>query len=220
MIIKKRQLFIDAPYIISKSKEEKAKVEEEEKIDFEQFLAEAKKQAEKIILSAHEQAQRIIEEANAQSQRILQEAQIKAQQMQNQLKQKYQEALNIISKFEQNLNSALENISKDLSEVIALLVEKITYREIDKVNLEKKIAEILRKIVAMKSVKVTMSLEDFENHLQLVEQLEDSGVEVTRSSQLKPGEIIVETEVGIINGTREKTKQMVEQIIEEVLGVE
>ncbi len=219
MIIKKRQLFVDAPYIVSKGNSQGKLTDQSQKI-VESIITEAEERAQKIILGAKDQANEIVENAKKESKRIIEEAQKRAEEIQKQIDRYYKQASVILSKFEEKLNSNLNEIAEELSDIVALLVEKITYRELDRVDLERKIHDILKKIVGMKSVKVTMNLIDFDQHKSLVEELESLGVEVNRSAELKQGEIIVDTEIGVINGTKQKARELVEQLVEEVFWSE
>ncbi len=218
MIIKKRQLFLDAPYIITKQKKQEISDSDNEQINAALLISQAEKESEKIILEAKSRAEKIVEDSFKESQRILAEAQKQAEDIQRKAERKYHQVNAIISKFEEALNLNLAKISEDLTDIVALLIEKIVYRELDKTDFEKKIRDILRKVVGMKYVKVTMSLTDFEEHKLLVQEFESLGVEVSKSFELKPGEVIVDTEIGVINGTKQKAKELVEQLIEEVFG--
>jgi len=44
------------------------------------------------------------------------------------------------------------------------------------------------------------------------------GFEVVRSSSLKPGEVLVDTELGVLDGTNRAAVMLVERLIEEVFG--
>lgn len=218
MIIKKRQLFIDSPYILSQTKVTQDPAELLKRA--EQELLDAQQEADQIINKAQMKAQEIIENAKKESQNILEKAKKESLMAQNQIKTTIQTVNKIIEEFQKQLKSKVIDISNQLVDVLHILIKKITYREIDKVDYERKIESILTKIVGMNNIKVTMSVDDFKNLPQLVEQFKAIGVEVTKSNTLKSGDVIVDTQIGIIDGTKQYAYEIIEQLLEEVFGRE
>lgn len=218
MIIKKRQLFIDSPYILSQTKVTQDPAELLKRA--EQELLDAHQEADQIINEAQMKAQEIIENAKKESQNILEKAKRESLMAQNQIKTTIQTVNKIIEEFQKQLKSKVIDISNQLVDVLHILIKKITFREIDKVDYERKIESILTKIVGMNNVKVTMSVDDFKNLPQLVEQFKAIGMEVTKSNTLKSGDVIVDTQIGIIDGTKQYAYEIIEQLLEEVFGRE
>ncbi len=218
MIIKKRQLFIDSPYIFSQTKVTQDPTELLKRA--EQELLDAHQEADQIINKAQMKAQEIIENAKKESQNILEKAKKDSLMAQNQIKTTIQTVNRIIEEFQKQLKSKIIDISNQLVDVLYILIKKITYREIDKVDYERKIESILTKIIGMNNIKVTMSVDDFKNFSQLVEQFKALGVEVTKSNTLKSGDVIVDTQIGIIDGTKQYAHEIIEQLLEEVFGHE
>ncbi|MFN3283029.1 MAG: FliH/SctL family protein [Pseudothermotoga sp.] len=239
MIIKKRQLFIDSPYVLSQTKvtqdpTELLKRAEQELLDAhqeaEQIINEARMKAQEIIENAKKESQNILEKAkkeslmaqnqNKHSKKIFEKEKKQSIMAHNQIKTTIQTVNKIIEEFQKQLKSKVIDISNQLVGVLHILIRKITYREIDKVDYERKIESILTKIIGMKNIKVTMSVDDFKNLPQLVEQFKAIGAEVTKSNTLKSGDVIVDTQIGIIDGTKQYAYEIVEQLLEEVFGRE
>lgn len=218
MIIKKRQLFIDSPYVISQRKVIEDPVEFLKKA--EQVLQDAQKQADQIINNAQIQAQEIIENAKRESQNILEKTKKESLIAQNQIKASIQTLDKIVEEFQKQLKSKVNDISNELIEVLRILIKKIAYREIDKTDYQKKIESILTKVIGMNNIKVTMNTDDFKNFPQLVEQFKSVGVEIVKSNTLKSGDIIVDTEIGVIDGTKQYAIEIIDQLLEEVFGGE
>lgn len=218
MIIKKRQLFMDSPYVLSQRKVI------EDPVDFlkkaEQELQDAQRQADQIINNAQIQAQEIIENAKRESQNILEKAKKESLSVQNQIKASIQTLDKIVGEFQKQLKSKVSDISNELIEVLRILIKKIAYREIDKTDYQKKIENILTKVVGMNNIRVTMNTDDFRNFPQLVEQFKSVGVEIIESNTLKSGDIIVDTEIGVIDGTKQYAIEIIDQLLEEVFGRE
>ncbi len=218
MIIKKRQLFIDSPCVLSQAKTVQDPAEFLKKA--EQELNNAHRQAEQIINDAQTHAQKIVENAKKEAQSILENAKKEALTVQNQIKITSQILNKIAEEFQKQLRSKVSDISHQLTDVLYILVKKITYKEIDRVNYQEKIQNILNRIVGMSNIRVTMNANDFEDFPQLVEQFKSIGAEVVKSATLKRGDIIVDTEIGLIDGTNQYAIEIVDQILEEVFGHE
>lgn len=218
MIIKKRQLFIDSPYVISQRRVIEDPVEFLKKA--EQVLQDAQKQADQIINSAQIQAQEIIENAKRESQNMLEKTKKESLIAQNQIKVSIQTLDKIVEEFQKQLKSKVNDICSELTEILHILIKKIAYREIDKTDYQKKIENILTKVVGMNNIRVTMSTDDFRNFPQLVEQFKSIGVEIIKSNTLKSGDIIVDTEIGVIDGTKQYAIEIIDQLLEEVFGRE
>ncbi|MEJ5228483.1 MAG: FliH/SctL family protein [Pseudothermotoga sp.] len=219
MIIKKRQLFIDSPYIanrVVKPTEDPAELLKKA----EQQLKEAQEQAKKIVESAQLQAQSIVDEAKEQANKIVESAKKESLAIQNQIKTSTELLEKIVKKFNEELRSKTTEISNSLSEAVFLLVKKITYREIDKVDYQKRIEEILTRIVGMNNVKVTVNQSDFEAFPQMMEKLKTMGIEVVKSAKLQRGDILVDTEFGVIDATQGYLLKVIDQLFEEVFGSE
>ncbi|HOJ87972.1 MAG TPA: FliH/SctL family protein [Pseudothermotoga sp.] len=218
MIIKKRQLFIDSPYVFSQTKATEDPTELFKKA--EQELRDAHEQANQIINEAQLKAKQIIENAKKDSQSILEKSKKEAELAQSQMKATVQTLNKIVEEFRKQLNSKIADISNELTEILHILTKKMAYREINKVDYQKKIENILSKIIGMSNIKVTMNTEDFESFPQIVEQFKSLGMELVKSAALKRGEIIVDTEIGVIDGTNQYLTQIIDQLLEEAFGSE
>jgi len=217
VIIKKRQLFIDSPYIanrVAKLTEDPMELLKKA----EQQLKEAQEQAKKIVESAQLQAQTIVDEAKEQAKKIVESAKKESLVIQNQIKTSTELLEKIVKKFNEELRSKITEISNSLSETVFELVRKITYREIDKVDYQKKIEEILAKIIGMNNVKVTVNQSDFETFPQIMEKLKALGIEVVKSTKLQRGDVLVDTELGVIDATKGYLLKVTSQLFEEVFG--
>ncbi|MGB9820199.1 MAG: FliH/SctL family protein [Pseudothermotoga sp.] len=218
MIIKKRQLFIDSPYVFSQTKAPEDPTELFKKA--EQELRDAHEQANQIINEAQLKAKQIIENAKKDSQSILEKSKKEAELAQSQMRATVQTLNKIVEEFRKQLNSKIADISNELTEILHILTKKMAYREISKVDYQKKIENILSKIIGMSNIKVTMNTEDFESFPQIVEQFKSLGMELVKSAALKRGEIVVDTEIGVIDGTNQYLTQIIDQLLEEAFGSE
>lgn len=218
MIIKKRQLFIDSPYILSKTETIQDPIELLKKA--EQELQNAQQQADQIINNAQIKAREIVENAKKESQEILEKARKESLAVQNHIKATIQTLEKISEEFQKQLKSKIKDISTEITDILRILIKKISYREIEKIDYQKKIESILTKIVGMKNIKITMNASDFEKFPQLVEQFKSIGAEVIKSTTLKSGDIVIDTEIGVIDGTNQHVTEVMDQLLEEAFGHE
>lgn len=217
MIIKKKQLLIDAPCIVGKHKEE-SRSDENSSFDPAKILEEAKKKAEEILEEARKEATRILNEAKEKQQRLSQEIEAERQQLKKKSAEVSQRLAVLVSNFEKQLEKKKQELSDQLVEVLRVLIEKVAFRYLDGTDFAEKMKKVFSKLSEIKHAKVLVSPQDAENFPEIVKQCEELGFDVVKSSNLKSGEVLVETDLGVLDGTKKAAAMLVEKLIEEVFG--
>jgi len=220
VIIKKRELFVDVPCVISKP--EREKIDDISKISekAQERLRKVELEAKELLQKTQLEAEKILNEAQMKAAQIVEDAKKQAENLQKTAENKVSSVEKIMHDFHDQLMTKTQDILQKLLEVVRVLIEKIAYKEIDKIDYQRKLEYILSKIASMNNVKVTMNFSDFENYPEIVEKFKSAGIEISKSDALTEGEIIVETELGLINGTKSYAIEIVEELIEEVFGHE
>uniref|UniRef100_A0A832MNE9 Flagellar assembly protein FliH/Type III secretion system HrpE domain-containing protein n=1 Tax=Pseudothermotoga hypogea TaxID=57487 RepID=A0A832MNE9_9THEM len=219
MIIKKKQLLIDAPCIIGKK--ERQSNDSNNAFDpatVARILEEAKAKADEILRQAEAEAFKLLNEAKEKRQKMIQEMELERQQFKKHLGELSQRLNILMSNFQKQLEKEREEIFKELIDVLRILIEKIAFKSLDEVDFRQKMNRIFAKLSEVKNAKVILSEKDAESFPEILKQCEEMGFEVVRSSSLKPGEVLVDTELGVLDGTRKAAVMLVEKLIEEVFG--
>lgn len=217
MIIKKKQLLIDAPCIVGRHKEE-SRSDEKDPFDPAKILEEAKKKAEEIVEVAKKEATKILNEAKEKQQKLSQEIEAERQQLKKKSAEVSQKLTALMSSFEKQLEKKKQELSDQLIEVLRVLIEKIAFRYLDETDFSEKMKKVFSKLSEIKHAKVLLSPQDAENFPEIVKQCEELGFDVIKSSNLKPSEVFVETDLGVLDGTKKAATMLVEKLIEEVFG--
>ncbi|MCX7813067.1 MAG: FliH/SctL family protein [Pseudothermotoga sp.] len=216
MIIKKKQLFIDAPCIVGGRKE--TQPENERSFDPTEILQKAEKKAQEIVEEAKREAEKILMEAREKQQKVLQEIEVERQQIKKRSQEVSQRLNVLVSNFERQLEKKKQEISDQLIDALRILIEKLTFRYLDETDFSEKMKKLFSKLSELKRAKVFMSQQDAENFPEIVKQCEELGFDVVKSTTLKPGEVLVETDLGVLDGTKRAATMLVEKLIEEVFG--
>lgn len=217
MIIKKKQLLIDAPCIVGKHTEEN-RSDSKDRFDPAKILEEARKKAEEIVEEAKKEAAKILNEAKEKQQKLFQEIEAEKQQVKKRSMEASQRLITLVSNFEKQLEKKKQEISDQLVEVLRVLIEKIAFRYLDETDFSEKMKKVFSKLSEIKRAKVFLNQQDAENFPEIVKQCEELGFDVIESSNLKPGEVLVETDLGVLDGTNKAAALLVEKLIEEVFG--
>jgi len=149
---------------------------------------------------------------------MIQEMELERQQFKKHLGELSQRLNILMSNFQKQLEDEREEIFKELIDVLRILIEKIAFKSLDEVDFRQKMNRIFAKLSEVKNAKVILSEKDAESFPEILKQCEEMGFEVVRSSSLKPGEVLVDTELGVLDGTRKAAVMLVEKLIEEVFG--
>lgn len=217
MIIKKKQLLIDAPCIVGEHKQ-KGQSDNKDQLDPSKILEEARKKAEEILEEAKKEAAKIFNEAREKQQKLLQEIEAERQQLKKRSMEASQKLAALMSSFEKQLEKKKQEISDQLVDVLRVLIEKIAFRYLDETDFSEKMKKVFSKLSEIKHAKVLVSSQDAESFPEIVKQCEELGFDVIESTSLKPGEVLVETDLGVLDGTKKAATTLVERLIEEVFG--
>jgi flagellar assembly protein FliH len=219
MIIKKRQLLIDAPCIVGKK--ERQNNDSNDAFDsttVTKILEEAKAKADEILRQAEAEASKMLNEAKEKRQKMIQEIELERQQFRKYVGEASQRLNALVSSFQRQLDQKREEMFEELTDLLRILIEKIAFRSLDQVDFRQKMKKIFSKLSEVRSAKVIFNEKDAETFPEILKQCEAMGFEVVRSSSLKPGEVLVDTELGVLDGTNRAAVMLVERLIEEVFG--
>ncbi|WP_448377049.1 FliH/SctL family protein [Fervidobacterium sp.] len=228
MIIKKRYVYLDAPFKIDNRTEEEAKVDEknlkERENEILQMVAQANKEAEKIVTEAQNQAQmilsqaqeeynKIIEEANAKATQILQEAE---QTMLKEIENANTQIKNIITSFEQLMTSFFGQYCEKLASISTVLIEKFLEKNVDPEISKRKFEKIVAHLAGSTKVRIHINPRDAklldEETLKFVKL---KGYEVVLNENVEHG-VIAETDLGTIDSTLKFQFTLLDEIFDEI----
>lgn len=219
MIIKKKQLLIDAPCVIGRKETKDSGANNLlDPSAVAKILEEANTKASEIVKRAESEASKILSEAEEKRRKILQEIEAERQRFRKYVAESSQRLATLISNFQKQLDQSREELLKELVEVIRVLIEKIAFKSLDEVDFQQKMRKIFSKLSEVKSAKVFLNEKDADSFPEIVKQCESMGFDVVKSESLEPGEVLVETELGVLDGTRRTVAAMVEKLLEEVFG--
>lgn len=232
MLIRKRFVYLDAPFKIE-SKEETKKTKEETEInekqkellemvaqanrEAEQIIIEAQEQAQKIILQAQEEYNNVIQQANEQAKKILEETvnelQASKLEMQDRLKK-------ILESFEKAFDELLSNYAEKLTNISEILVEKFLEKQIDPEVTKRKLEKVLAHVIGATRVKLHINPEDTKLLGQnLISEIRSKGYEIIPNDSVSYG-VIAETDLGTIDTTLKFQFALLDEIFEEVFKTE
>lgn len=217
MIIKKKQLLIDAPCIVGEHKEE-IRSDRKDSFDPAKILEEARKKAEETVEEAKKEAAKILNEAKEKQQKLFQEIEAERQQLKKKSAEVSQRLIALVSSFEKQFEKKKQELSDQLVEVLRILIEKIAFRYLDETDFSEKMKKVFSKLSEIKHAKIFVNQQDAESFPEIMKQCEEFGFDVIKSSNLKPGEVLVETDLGVLDGTKKAATMLVEKLIEEVFG--
>ncbi len=231
MIIKKRNVYLDAPYVV-KSQEKKAEIKIEENNKTEEIAKEiienARLEANMIIENAQNESQQIIINTQNEANMILQGAQEQAKEILNKAQKQSEELIielnakvnNLTDEFNNAINELIDMFASKLTTITKIVVEKFLEKEIDENVTERKMKKVLDHIVG--SNKVIIRINPQELKLISNETLESAkmkGINILPDSSIKNG-VIAETASGNIDTTLNFQFTLLDEIFEGVLGPE
>lgn len=224
MIIKKHHIYLDSPRIVMYRRREDGNDPQDENISLELEKANiqienAKKNAEEIIFKAKKQADNILSQAQSQAERLIADAELEKEKILDRARQELEQIETLVSNFDKSLQEQLLSVSDDLIRIIETLLKKVLFHEINVSNVSKKLQLLLKKLSAMKTVEVFLCSEDVSKlDDSLRRHMESKGVKITINPHLKPGEVVINTELGTIDARNESIKQSLEDFLAEVFG--
>ncbi len=222
LIIKRHLIYVDAKSI------KKVGNESSEENEINELLESAKKEAEEIIKNAKDEAQKIVENAKNEAQRIIDDAKIEAEEILNSAEIEINEKLSeidslksYIAAFGERLNEQLNGLAKELAEksfpAFKAIYRKILEKDVDEDLAKRRIESALEKIFYSEGVILRVSPKDSEKLSDVLESLRSQGFEVRIDPDLSEGDVLVETEKGIIDKTTPFRWKMIEDILDEIL---
>ncbi len=230
MIIKKRNVYLDAPYILKS--EEKTTPKKDETQNTEELAAQiiknAQQEASAIIEQAQNQAQQIIFSAQSEAEMILQESQERAKEILNNAKTESEQLITelnsrinaIAESFGSAINDLVDIFAEKLTTVTKIVIEKFLEKEIDEKVTERKMRKVLDHIVG--SNKVILRINPQELKLisdEVLESAKIKGITIVPDTTIKSG-VIAETTSGNIDTTLNFQFTLLDEIFEGVLGPE
>ncbi|KAF2958662.1 hypothetical protein AS159_02975 [Thermotoga sp. Ku-13t] len=218
MIIKKKQLLIDAPCIVGKKEKQKSDDPRFDPSVAKKIVGEAEARASEILRQAQAEASKILNEAKEKQQKMLQEIELERQQFKKRVSENSQRLAVLVSNFQKQFEQKKDEIFEEMLGVLRVLIEKIAFRVIDETDFREKMRKVFAKLSEVKNARVMLSEQDMKDFPEIVEQCKALGFDVVKSSSLKPGEVLVETDIGVLDGTARTATSLIEKLIEEVFG--
>ncbi len=217
MIIKKHQIYIDAksvkkigpPPVLTRENEEfkklKEAIEAEAKENARLILEEAQRRADEIVKRADEEAKRIIEEAK--------KAYVKEIEA---LKEERERLRVVINSIPSKLDAEIEKLTKLVLPVLKVIYRKILEKDIDEELAYRRIKNVLSAIFQTSNIIIKLSPQDLQRVKSSGLQIPE-GVILKAEPSLNEGDVIVESDLGIIDKTTDFRWKMIEDIIDEIL---
>lgn len=218
MIIKKKQLLIDAPCIVGRKEKRESDDPRFDPNVAKKIVEEAEARANEILRQAQAEASKILNEAKEKQQKMLQEIELERQQFKKRLSESAQRLAVLVSNFQRQFEQKKDEIFEEMLTVLRILIEKIAFRAIDETDFREKMKKVFAKLSEVRNARVMLSKQDMEDFPEIVEQCKALGFDVVESSSLKPGEVLVETDIGVLDGTARTATSLIEKLIEEVFG--
>lgn len=224
MIIKKHHIYLDSPRIVVYGRKEDGNDPKYENISLELEkvsiqIEKAKKRAEEIVSTAKKQADDILSQAKSQAKQLIADTELEKEKILDRAHRKLQQIETLVSNFDKSLQEQLLSISDDLIQIIETLLRRVLFYEINVDNVNKKLQSLLRKLSAMRTVQVYLCSEDVSKlDDDLHKHMESKGVKIKIDPHLKPGEVVIDTELGTIDARNESIKQSLEDFLAEVFG--
>ncbi|MGB9790579.1 MAG: FliH/SctL family protein [Thermotoga caldifontis] len=218
MIIKKKQLLIDAPCIVGRKEKRESDDPRFDPNVAKKIVEEAEAKANEILRQAQAEASKILNEAKEKQQKMLQEIELERQQFKKRLSESAQRLAVLVSNFQRQFEQKKDEIFEEMLTVLRILIEKIAFRAIDETDFREKMKKVFAKLSEVRNARVMLSEQDMKDFPEIVEQCKALGFDVVKSSSLKPGEVLVETDIGVLDGTARTATNLIEKLIEEVFG--
>lgn len=230
MIIKKRYVYLDAPFKIDNKTEMEKIIEDQEKnieekeSEILQKVAQANKEAERIIIEAQSQAQmilnqaqdeynKIIEQANEKATHIIQEAEARANTEIMNLNTRVKD---IITSFENEMSLFLEEYCEKMSSISLILIEKFLEKYVDPEVSKRKFEKIISHLAGSTKVRIHINPKDAKLlDEETLNFAKTKGYEIVLNENVEHG-VIVETELGTVDSTLRFQFTLLDEIFNEV----
>ena len=228
MVIKKRYVYIDAPHVARTRKLTNSSdgiaiqgnpdsVIEETRQKAKKILDDARRKADEIIKNAKTEAKKLEDDTNDKSGKILENSQKMAEK---QIKETNERIKSINNSYKEQVDSCIEKVTDDLSPVLKEFIKKILLKNLDDGLTERKLKEVLTRFVGMKKIRIRINPEDIklisEETLNCVKQ---NNFEFIPDSKINGG-IIAETDLGIIDMSKDFQTREINDILDEVFANE
>ena len=219
MLIRKHLVYVDEKSIRSirpnpPEQTEEDKVRKELEAERERIIQEAQKRAQEILKDAERKAEDILKEAEERAKKVLKDAD---ERINMELK-RLEELKGRISKIAGSLDAEIKRVADELADqilpLLGILFRKILEKEMDQELALRRLRSALERIMGLKRVVVRVSPEDVD---LLKEEIEKAGYSLTVDSRLKSGDVVIETESGVLNKTTSFQLRVIEEILNEVI---
>ena len=240
-VYKRNQVNMGNPFQVKSVLPEKIDIEE----DAADEVDNAQKKAKKMMDKAREEAQLIKREAELEAERLLEEAQQKAESHIEEIEQNakengyrygesvaqqhYQDLLTEAQDFKNRSKNEYEETIKSLEQDIIELAVEIAKKVIGaEFSLNREVilniaGETIRSCTNRDQILVKVSSEDYDYVVQNQEKIRNSvrdlgQLEIRGDKTLVPGSCVIDTGLGMVDGSVETKLELIEQAFLEVLG--
>ena len=199
----------------------------------------AKEKARVIIEEANNEAKEIKAEAEKiktkaakESEKIMKQAEKKAAEKEKQLEKKWNDKMSASTKALKSASEALNKSREEYAELstekmrdlIALLSEKILLTTLEEKKgeiLEKKVDELMRRVVSLRDIVFKFNPRDFSSFPpELNKKMNETltSFEIRQDPSVSKGGVVVETSYGTLDASYENQREILKSLIDEVFG--
>ncbi len=219
MLIRKHMVYVDEKTIRS------IKTGNTETTPEDEILQELERKKDEILKKAREEAKKILAEAEKKARGILKDADDKAKSLIEESRERIEAELKEHEKMKENLLRMLKSLKDEVRRaadeladrtlpILKIVMRKILEKEIDDELALRRLRSAFERIMGLENVVVRVSPADVD---LIKREVEKAGYRLIVDDNLKRGDVVIETEAGVLNKSTSFQMKVIEDAINEVM---